>query len=251
MPTLLKRADRNRPSAGCAHAPVPIPRFSDSSGDKDIDQIKTDCRNNEKIHAGDVERVVTQKGAPSLVRRSISLDHVVRDARLSNLETELEQLAMDARRFPQRIFRAHPPDQRPQIRGDLRSASKRAGFPTPISTKAGPMPTQRVPGRIIVMTLRTDGKPSIELDQEQAIPIREMDATAHPPLQHNQLMSQRGVLCHKSAPRLERETNRVRKKQSSAIIAAHVRRFGRMPVKAPNAPLQYDWSASHGSSRRG
>ena len=54
-----------------------------------------------------------------------------RDARLSDLEAELEQLAMDARRSPQRTFRAHLPDQRAQIRGDLRSAFKGAGFPTP------------------------------------------------------------------------------------------------------------------------
>jgi hypothetical protein len=38
--------------------------------------------------------VVTREGAPSLGRRSTSLDHVLRDARLSDLETELEQLAM-------------------------------------------------------------------------------------------------------------------------------------------------------------
>jgi len=52
--------------------------------------------------------------------------------------------------------------------------------------------------------------------------IRELDATAHPPLQHNQLMSECRVLCRKSALRLEREANRVRKKKSSAIIAADV-----------------------------
>jgi hypothetical protein len=67
--------------------------------------------------------------------------HPIRDARLSDLEAELEQFAMDARRTPQRIFRAHLPDQRAQIRGNLRSASKRAGFPTPVPTEAGPMPT--------------------------------------------------------------------------------------------------------------
>jgi hypothetical protein len=48
---------------------------------------------------------------------------------------------MDARRSPQRIFRAHLSDQRAQIRGNLRSASKRAGFSTPVPTEAGPMPT--------------------------------------------------------------------------------------------------------------
>ena len=38
-----------------------------------------------------------------------------RDARLSDLEAELEQLATDARRSPQRIFCAHLPDQRALI----------------------------------------------------------------------------------------------------------------------------------------
>jgi hypothetical protein len=37
-----------------------------------------------------------QDGAPSL--RGRALDHVLRDARLSDLEAESEQLAMDARR---------------------------------------------------------------------------------------------------------------------------------------------------------
>jgi hypothetical protein len=50
---------------------------------------------------------------------------------------------MDARGAPQRIVNTHPPDQRAQIRGDLRSASKRAGFPTPVPAKAGPMPTHQ------------------------------------------------------------------------------------------------------------
>jgi putative SOS response-associated peptidase YedK len=40
--------------------------------------------------------------------------------------------------------------------------------------------------------------PSIQHDQEQTIPIRELNATVHPPLKHNQLMSERRVLCRKS-----------------------------------------------------
>jgi hypothetical protein len=47
-------------------------------------------------------------------------------------------------------------------------------------------------------------KPSIQLDQEQAIPIREVNATAHPPLQHDQLMSEHRILSLKSALRLVR-----------------------------------------------
>jgi hypothetical protein len=37
-------------------------------------------------------------------------------------------------------------------------------------------------------------KPSIQLNQEQAIPIREVNATAHPPPQHDQLMSERSYV---------------------------------------------------------
>jgi hypothetical protein len=58
--------------------------------DQAVEQIKANGWNNEQIHGGDVRRVVTQEGAPSLGRRSTSLDHVLRDARLSDLKAELE-----------------------------------------------------------------------------------------------------------------------------------------------------------------
>jgi hypothetical protein len=136
-------------------------------------------RANEQVHGGDVRRVVTQEGAPSLGWRSTSLDHVLRDARLSDLEAELEQLAMNARRTPQRIFHAHPPDQCAQIRIDLWSASERTGFPAPVPAKAGPMPTYKGLGPDDCDGPEDRWEPSIQLDQEQAIPICELDATAH------------------------------------------------------------------------
>jgi hypothetical protein len=46
-------------------------------------------------------------------------------------------------------------------------------------------------------------KPSIQLDEEQAIPIREMDATAGLSPQYEQLTSECHVLCLKLALRLE------------------------------------------------
>src|SRR5258706_10411862 len=139
--------------------------------DKGIEQVEANARNNEQVHGGDVRRVVTQEGAPALGRRSTSLDHVLRDAGLSDLEAELEQLAMDARRSPQRIVNAHPPDQCAQSHVDLRSTSKGTGFPPAVPTEAGPMPTHQ--------GLRSDDsdgpehrwKPSIQQDQEHAIPI--------------------------------------------------------------------------------
>src|SRR5438132_133981 len=130
---------------------------------------------------------------------------------------------MDAWCSPQRIFRAHLPDQRAQVRGDPRSASKRARFPTPVPAEAGSMPTNKGLRSDDRDGLQDRWKPSIQVDQEQAIPVREVDTTTRFPLQHDQLMSERRVLCLKSALRLEQRGEQGRKKQSSAIIAVDVR----------------------------
>src|SRR5262245_43847180 len=47
----------------------------------------------------------TQEGAPFLRRRSTSLHHLLRDAGLTDVEAEFEQLAMNARRTPTRSQR--------------------------------------------------------------------------------------------------------------------------------------------------
>ena len=112
-----------------------------SNDDEDIEQVKTNGRGNEQVDSGDVGRMAAQEGAPSKGGRSASLDHILRDAGLSDLKAELEQFVMDARRSPQRIVNAHPPDQSAQVRVDLRSASKGTGFPTPIPAEAGSVPS--------------------------------------------------------------------------------------------------------------
>jgi hypothetical protein len=131
---------------------------------------------------------------------------------------------MDARRSPQRIVNTHPLDQRAQIRVDLRSTSKRAGFPTPVPTEAGPMPTHEGLGPNDRDGLQDRWKPSIQLDQEQAIAVREVDTTTHLAPQHSWCRS----AAFSASSRLfdlNGKANRVRKKQSSAIIAVEVRRF--------------------------
>jgi hypothetical protein len=129
--------------------------------DQGVEQIKPHCWNNKQVHGGDVRRVVTQEGAPSLGWRSTSLDHVLRDAGLRDLEAELEQFAMDARRTPQLIFGAHPADQRAQFPIDLRSASERAGFPPPVPTEASSVPTYKSLGTDDRDGLEDRWKPSI------------------------------------------------------------------------------------------
>src|SRR5882724_1196133 len=105
--------------------------------DESIEQVETDSWNNEQVHGGNVGRVVTQEGSPSLAGWPASLDHVLGDARLRDFKPELEQFAVDTWRAPKRIFDAHPPDQSAQFRVDRRSSSLWARLPTPV----GPVPT--------------------------------------------------------------------------------------------------------------
>src|SRR6266576_2485205 len=118
---------------------------------------------------------------------------------MGDLETELEHITIDTWSSQQRNFRAHLPDQRAQVRGDPRSASKRARFPTPVPAEAGSMPTDKGLRSDDRDGLQDRWKPSIQVDQEQAIPVREVDTTTRFPLQHDKLMSERRVLCLKSA----------------------------------------------------
>ena len=69
-------------------------------------------------------------------------DHVFGDTRLRDLKPELEQLAVNAWRTPKRILHADLPYQHAQLCLNLRAPSPRVRFPTPIATKAGPVPVQ-------------------------------------------------------------------------------------------------------------
>src|ERR1700692_3007611 len=171
--------------------------------DEGIEQVETDSWNNEQVHGGNIRRVVTQEGPPSLAGRPPPFDHVLGDARLRDLNPELEQFAVNAWRTPKRILHAHPLDQRAQLRFDLRSPSLWARLPTPVAAKAGPVPTHECLGPDDCENLQNRRKPAIQLDQEPAIIVREPDATRQPTPQDIQLMSKHRILSFKPQLRLE------------------------------------------------
>jgi hypothetical protein len=80
-----------------------------------------------------------------------------------------------------------------QHRFDLRSPSQSARLPTPVATKAGPVPTHERLGPDDRKDLQDRWKPAIQLDKEPAIMVGEPDATVQPTLQDNQLMSKHRV----------------------------------------------------------
>ena len=59
---------------------------------------------------------------------------------------------------------------------------------------AGTMPMQKGLGPDDREHLQDRRKPTIQLDQKQAIAVRELDAISHLPPQHGQLTPERGVL---------------------------------------------------------
>src|ERR1700732_1895156 len=115
--------------------------------------------------------------------------HPIRDARLRDLKPQLEQFAVNAWRAPKWVLDTHPPDQRAQLRLDWRPPSPSTRFPTPVATKAGPVPTHERLGPHDRENPEDCWKPTIQLDKEPSIMVRQPDATMQPTPQYDQLMS--------------------------------------------------------------
>jgi len=121
---------------------------------------------------------------------------------------------MDAWRTLKLVLRAHPPDQHAQFHLDSRAPSPRVWFPTPMATKAGSVPTHQRFGLDNCDDLQNRRKPSIHLNEEPAIIVREPDATMQPTPQDNQLMSKHRVLSFKPQLRLPGRPERNRTARS-------------------------------------
>ena len=79
--------------------------------DHDVEQPKRCGRHDEHIDRSDAFGVIAQEAAPGRGRRTSPSHHVLRDGRLADLDAELEQLAVDPGRTPQRVGAAHLPNQ--------------------------------------------------------------------------------------------------------------------------------------------
>jgi hypothetical protein len=122
---------------------------------------------------------------------------------LRDLEPELAQFAVDARRTPKRVLNAHTPDQCAEVRLDLGQPSPGARLPTPVAAKARPMPTNERLGPYDCEDPQDRRKPAIQLDKEPAVVVRKLDPALHLTPQNDQLMSKHCILSFKPALRLE------------------------------------------------
>src|SRR5665213_1927830 len=96
------------------------------------EQAKGNGWDHEKIHRRDAVCMIAQEGLPALRRRSPPPRHIFRHARLPDIDAELEELAMDSRRTPEWVGRAHLVDQPPDLRCHLWPPAARSRLPAPV-----------------------------------------------------------------------------------------------------------------------
>ena len=65
--------------------------------------------------------MVIEESPPRLGRRLPTADQVFAHARFADIDAELQQLAVDTRRTPTRVFLAHASDEVANVAGDRRA----------------------------------------------------------------------------------------------------------------------------------
>jgi len=80
-----------------------------------VEQLEANSRHDEQIDSTGVWDVIVQEGLPSLRWRTEAAYHVLGDSRLGDVEAQLEQLAVDARRTPKWVHPAHLANESAQL----------------------------------------------------------------------------------------------------------------------------------------
>src|SRR5258708_40358161 len=129
-------------------------------------------RHDEEVDRDEVGEVILEKRAPSLRGWLRATRHESGNATLRDVEPELEQLAVNAWRTPERIRKRHGAHEIRKLRGDGTSRSRRRGSPAgasesqcPAERCAAPLATQPIAwratprggdrgGRIVVAWIR-------------------------------------------------------------------------------------------------
>src|SRR5262249_32703389 len=146
--------------------------------------------------------VVAEECLPGLRRRPTP-HHVFRDRRLGDLKAEHQQLAVDPRCSPPRVFLAHPSDEIAQLSIDLWPPCPLPRFPTPERRESRRTPAKN--GLRLTDMRRTEqarpapGHP----DQQGAVTAAQSKTRRRTPQGDAELMAEEQVLGFKPARGLE------------------------------------------------
>ena len=105
--------------------------------------------------------MVAKERLPSLARRPPAPSHVLGNRRLPDLDTKLEQFAVDPWSAPERVRTADVPDQLPNVHRHLWTAATRPRPPSPIQAETCAVPTND--------SFRSDNCQSAQHTRSQAI----------------------------------------------------------------------------------
>src|SRR5271157_102381 len=117
--------------------------------------------------------MIAKEGLPALRRRPPFPCHVLCDRGLSDIDAELEQLAVYPRCAPKRVCDTHLADKAANVRRCLRSATARSGFPAPIGSEAGAVPAHQRLRPYNLQSVQNPGSQPIEPNKQQPIDAAE------------------------------------------------------------------------------
>src|SRR6266404_9077892 len=172
----LARQPLGRRGAG-HRKPQQLPTFA-AENKKCKELLKRNRRNHEQINRRNPLHMIAKEGLPRLQWPIPPRYHVDRNRGLGDLDAELEQLAMDLGRAPQRVLKTHSSDQVAHLSGDPRSATRRAGFPSPVASKTLAMPAHDSLGPDDAQGIKNARVATIEPDEQGAVDPTQMQSTA-------------------------------------------------------------------------
>jgi hypothetical protein len=134
--------------------------------------------------------MTAKEGLPSLQWPTLPRHHLFRDCRLGDVEAELQKLAVDVRRTPERVLETHSSDKVAHLFVDPRPATAKAGLPPPERTEAVARPTHDRLGPDNCYCVKDAREAAIKPDEQRAIGPSHVQPTWRTPLKHVQLMLQ-------------------------------------------------------------
>jgi len=170
--------------------------------------------------------MIDEEGFPALRGWAPRLGHVLRDRGLPDIDAELEQFAVDARRIPKRICNAHLANEVADLGWDTRSPAPRSSFPAPIEPEPGAMPAEHGLRFDDLQGLENVGSQRVHAHEHQPVNAGEGQTARGLAAEHIQLVPE-----HENFGLAVRDRKRPAKahqiRLQRSIIAASINRFAR------------------------
>ena len=162
---------------------------------KHVKDLETEGGHGKEVDGDQLRDVILQKGAPGLRGRLAAAHHVFAHAALSDIDTKLEQLPVDAGCTPNRILPAHPADQISDLaRNDGSSRLAMPDLPGPEKAEASTMPDKDRLGLNDGQRRAPVAPDAGQTDPQQAVRWGQLRAFSRGALENADLVAQSQVL---------------------------------------------------------